>query len=809
MGNFLHDLRYAGRVLRQNPGFTAVAALTLAIGIGANTAIFSVIDAVLLKPLPYRDPAAVCLLSERLPSLGPTGPSWQNFQDWRAQSRVFESIAAVRNTTLTLTGAGEPERLQAQQASAALFPLLGVSAVRGHTFTAGEDRAGAAPAALISYGFWQRRFGGATDAIGRSITLDNQSYTITGILPADYQLIQPAEVVVPFEPWAARLPDDRSWHPGILAVGRLRAGASLEAARAEMSAIGKRLEQQYPAADTGVGIVVNRLHDQLVSNVRPALIVLLCAVGAVLLIACANLANLLLARASGRRREIAMRTALGAARGRLLRQLLTESSLLALCGGVLGVALAYGAVPPLVALAGSSIPNAAKITVDTRVLLFAVAVVGAAGILFGVGPGIQALRLDVLATLNEGSRGSTAGAGQKRLRGLLVVGEIAFAIVLLIGAGLLLRSFDRLQNVSPGFQPGNLLVADLPVSQRAYPQSAERLNYYDRILDRVCALPGVSSVGAAAVLPVSGRGAQIHFNIQGRAPESPRDFIIVGYRPVTPRYLETIGIPLVQGRYITDADTEGAPHVAVINEAMARQYFPKQNPIGRHVQLGQTPDPSVPWHEIVGVVADVRQTLAGEPAAEMYMPIRQVDALLPVTFVSLVLRTETDPRAGIGALRAAVREIDRDQPLVRVRTMEENISTSIAEPRFRTTLLAIFAGCALLLSIVGLYGVVTYSVTRRASEIGIRLALGAQRRDILKMILSEGLRLALAGVAIGAVGALALTRFIQTFLYATTATDPITYIVIPAILIAVALLACYIPARTAMCLDPISALRHD
>jgi putative ABC transport system permease protein len=809
MGTFLHDLRYAFRVLRQNPGFAAVAVLTLAIGIGANTAIFSVIDAVLLKPLPFRDPQAICLLMERMPALGAIGPSWLNFQDWKAQSRTFESLAAARNTTLTLTGAGEPERLQAQQASAAVFPLLGVSAVRGHTFTAEEDRAGAAPAVLVGYGFWQRHFGGAEDAVGRTLTLDNQPYTVTGILPKDYLLIQPAEVVVPFAPWAARLPDDRSWHPGIIAVGRLRPGASVESARSEMNAVAKRLEEQYPAADTGIGINVNLMHEQLVENVRPALLVLLGAVGAVLLIACANLANLLMARATSRRREIAMRTALGADRGRLLRQLLTESGLLALFGGAVGVALAYAAISPLVALAGAGVPNVGKITVDTRVLVFACGIVGVAGILFGLGPAVQALRLDVLAGLNEGSRGSTGGAGQKRLRGLLVVGEIAFAIVLLIGAGLLLRSFDRLQNVAPGFHPGNLLVADVPVSQRAYPQSAARMNHFDRILEAARALPGVTSAGAAAFLPVSGRGSQIHFNIQGRAPKSPRDFIIVGYRPVSPRYLEAIGVPLVRGRFLADSDTERGPFVVVINEAMARQFFPNQNPLGQHLQLGQTPEKEVPWHEIVGIVGNVRQTLAGEPASEMYMPIRQADSVLPVSFASLVLRTANDPRSDVAALRAAVRAIDPNQPLVRIRTMEENIATSIAEPRFRTTLLGIFAGCALLLSVVGLYGVVTYSVTRRASEIGIRLALGAQRGDILRMVLGEGLRLALAGIAIGAAGALALTRLVEKFLFATAVTDPVTYVVVPSVLVAVALLACYIPARRAMRLDPIAALRHD
>jgi putative ABC transport system permease protein len=803
------DLRYAGRVLRKNPGFTAVAVATLAIGVGANTAIFSVVNAVLLRPLPFRDPASLCLVTERMPTIPIVGPSWLNFQDLRDRSRSFD-LAPARNTTLTMTGAGDPERLQAQQASAALFPMLGVQALRGHTFTAAEDKPGASPVAMLGYGFWQRRFGGAPDAIGRTVTLDRVPHTVVGILPPSYQLIQPADVVVPFHPWAATLPpDDRSWHPGIIAVGRLRPGVSFEAARNDMTAVMKGLEQQYPAANLNVGINVNRMHDQLVENIRPALLILLGAVGAVLLIACANIANLLLARASARRREIAMRTAIGAGRARLVRQLLTESVLLALAGGGLGVLIAHLSIAPLVALAGTSIPNLGPVEVDYPVLAFVCAAVTLAGILFGLGPALQSVRFDLVSALNEGSRGSTGSGSQKRVRGLLVISEIAFAIVLLIGAGLLLRSFDRLQSVEPGFRPGNLLVADVPVSPRAFPRAEARMDFFDRLLDRARSLPGVTSAGAAAFLPVSGGGSQIHFNIQARPPKSPQDFLIVAYRPISPRLHETLGIPLLRGRFLTDADTERAPAVAVINEAMARQYFPNQNPLGQRLQLGQTPEADVPWHEIVGIVGNVRQNLATDPAAEMYFPIRQANAILPVNFVSVVLRTAGDPRAEVSALRAAVRELDPNQPLVKVRTMEENIGASVAQPRFRATLLGIFAGCALLLSVVGLYGVMSYSVSRRASEIGIRMALGAQRNDILRMVLGEGLRLALAGVAIGVAGAFALTRLLEAFLFATAPTDPIAFAGAAVLLVAVALLACYVPARRAMRLDPVTSLRQD
>jgi putative ABC transport system permease protein len=803
------DLRYALRVLRKNPGFTAVAIATLAIGIGANTAIFSVVNAVLLRNLPFPDPNALVLVTERMPTIPIVGPSWLNFQDLRDRSRSLD-LAPARNSTMTLTGAGDPERLQAQQASAALFPLLGVQAIRGHTFTKDEDKSGAAPVALIGYGFWQRRFGGAADTIGKAITLDRTPYTVVGILPPSYQLIQPADVAVPFHPWAATLPpDDRSWHPGIIAVGRLRPGVSFDAAKADMTSVMKNLEREYPAANLNVGINVKPMHDQLVENIRPALLVLLGAVGAVLLIACANIANLLLARATARRREIAMRTAIGAGRGRLVRQLLTESVLLAVAGGGMGVLIAHLSIDPLVALAGSSIPNVGPVQVDYPVLGYVCGIVMLAGILFGLGPAVQSVRFDLVEALNEGSRGSTGGGAQKRLRGLLVVSEIAFAIVLLIGAGLLLKSFDRLQSVAPGFRPGNLLVADVPVSPRAYPTPAARMDFYDRVLDRARALPGVTAAGAAAFLPVSGGGSQIHFNIQARPPKGPGDFLIVAYRPITPKLHETLGVPLLRGRYFTDADTERGPAVAVVNEAFVKQYFPNQNPLGQRLQLGQTPESDVPWHEIVGVVGNVRQNLATDAAAEMYFPIRQANALLPVNFVSVVLRTAGDPRTEVSALRAAVRELDPNQPLVRIRTMEENIGASVAQPRFRTTLLGIFAGCALLLSVVGLYGVMTYSVSRRASEIGIRMALGAQRGDILRMVLGEGLRLAVIGVAIGAVGAVALTRLLATFLFATEATDAVTFAGAAGLLIAVALLACYVPARRAMQLDPVTALRWD
>ncbi len=804
-----HDIRYGLRQLRKNPGFTAIAILTLAIGIGANTAIFSVVHAVLLRPLPFRDPSRLVLLTERMPNIPVVGPSYQNFVDWRAQSRSFESMAASHITTLTLTGTGEPERLQAQMITANLLPMLGVQPSEGRAFTPAEDRAGATPVALISYGLWQRRFGGSRLALGRSLTLDNQAYQLIGILPRGYQLIQPADVVVPFEPWASRLPDDRSWHPGIVAVGRLAPGASIQSARAEMTTIASRLERQYPLFNTGVGAGANGLQDQLVHNARPALLVLLGAVALVLLVACTNVANLLLSRAVSRRREIAVRSAIGAGRLRILRQLLTESMLLALAGGLAGLAVASLAIEPLIKLAGNSVPNVGPIELDPQVLWFTLALVLATGLLFGIAPAFQTARLDPGAILNEGARGSTSGAGQRKTRGLLVVAEIALALILLVGAGLLMRSFQRLQDVQPGFTPGNLLIAELPLSQRAHPQSPERMAFFDRVLERARLLPGVRSAGAAAFLPVSGGGSIIHFNIQARPPKTPHDYIMVGYRPVSPRYLDTLHVPLIKGRLLRDDDTEQRPFVAVVNQAMERRFFPGESAIGKFVQLGTEPDKSVPYMQIVGVVGDMKQNLATDAKEEMYLPYRQADTVLPVFALSVVLRTENDPRLSTSAFRAAVRELDPDQPVVKVRTMEENISASVSEPRFRTVLLAIFAFSAMTLAAIGLYGVIGYSVTQRRQELGIRIALGAQRRDLLKMVIGHGLRMALIGVAIGLAGAFALSRVLSRFLYGVTAADPATYGWVASLLMAVTLLACYIPARRATEVDPTVALRGE
>ncbi|MGC1485277.1 MAG: ABC transporter permease [Candidatus Acidiferrum sp.] len=808
MFKLLQDVRYAFRLLAKNPGFTAIAILTLALGIGANTAIFSVVNGVLLRPLPFRDPSRLVLVAEKS-SFPVISTSYENYLDWRDQSHSFEAMEATRGGAITLTGAGEPERLNVRMATAGLFPMLGINAHIGRTFLPEEDRAGGAPVVLLSYGLWQRRFGASQDIIGKAINLDSQPYTVVGVLPSGFQILQPADLFLPFMPWARTLPDDRNWHPGIIPLARLKPGVSKAQARVEMVGITKRLEQQYPDYNTGTSADVVGLQDQIVQNSRPALLLLLGAVSFVLLIACVNVANLLLARAASRGREVAIRTALGAGRGRIVRQLLTESVLLSLAGGLLGVFMAWAALGPLLKIAAGSVPQGAPIGLDPSVLAFTAGVSLCTGLLFGIMPAMRTAKLDLREALNEGSRGSTAGPGQHRLRGALVAMEIALAMLLLVGSGLLLRSFSRLQDVPPGFQPDHLLVADIPLSQTAYAKPEARYQFFDRLVERARTLPGVRSAAAASFLPVSGGGSVIHFNITGRPPKSPHEFVAAGYRTITPNYLETLGVPLLQGRLFTQADNDKSLPVVVINATMVHTFFPNENPLGKRLQLGALPDQQVPTMEIVGVVGDVRPGLGTDPQAEMYLPYRQADLLLPVFQLSVVMRTAGDPALQTAALRSALAQIDPNQPLVKVRTMEENMATTVAQPRFRAWLIGIFAMLALVLSAVGVYGVMSYAVTQRISEIGVRVTMGAQPHDVFRIIVGEGLRLSLVGVGIGLVTALALTRLLQSFLFGISAYDPLTFVGVSVLLTLVALAASFFPARRATLVDPLVALRYE
>jgi putative ABC transport system permease protein len=802
------DLSHGARSLRRTPGFTVLATVTLALGIGANTAIFSVVNAVLLRPLPFRAPNQLCIITERLPSVPVVGPSYENFQDFRDRAKSFSAMSATRITTLTLTGNAEPERLPAQMTSASMFPLLGVGARLGRTFSSEEDRAGGAQVVVLGYSFWRRHFVGSEEALGKSLILDNKSYTIIGVLPPDYQLLVPSDVYVAFEPWAKALPDDRNWHPGITVVGRLRDDVSLAEAQSEMKIIAANLAREYPTYDTGMGAGVTSMRDHLVANIRPALLVMLAAVGLVLLIACGNVANLLLARATTRRQEIAVRSAVGASQAQVLRQLLIESGLLALVGTSVGVLFAWCTMSGLLRLAGTAVPHVSPVTLDWRVLLFAVGLAVLSEVLFGLVPAWQTAHVDLRDVLNQTTRSSTGTRRRRHVRNALIVAQVALALFLLVGAGLLLQSFERLSSQLPGFQPNNLLVADIPLSTNAYAKSADRMAFFDRLMEKLRATPGIRNAGGATTLPVTGTGSAIHFNIEGRAPKSPHDYVVIGYRPVTAGYLETLGVPLIRGRLIAESDTEGTPYVTVINQAAARQYFPDADPIGKRIQLGATPDASVPWMDVVGIVGDLKQDLAGESQGEMYVSVRQGDSLLPVFALSVVLRTERDPLTDVSALQSAVHDINPDQPVVRVRSMEDNISGSVSGPRFRAMLLAIFAGTALVLAMVGLYGLMIYSVKQRIPEIGIRMALGADRGTVLRMVIAQGLRLAMYGVLIGVAASLALGWVLSGFLYDVKPTDPTTILGVAALLMLVALLASYLPARRAVRVDPVVALRY-
>jgi putative ABC transport system permease protein len=810
MGTLAQNFRFAFRRLKNNPGFLLVSVITLGLGIGANTAMFSIVNGVLLRPLPYRDPQRLVLLSEHWPQFPRLSVSYLNYQDWRDQSHSYEAIGAARNAVMTMTGAAEAERVPSQNVTANLFEMLGVRPELGRIFSAAEDKAGGTPVVLISHSLWERRFSSSPSVVGQRITLDNQAYSIVGVMPPFFEVLQQsADVILPFEPWAKTLPNDRSWHPGIQLIARLKPDVSLAQARSELALIAKRLAKQYPESDSSVESLVESLQDQMVQNIRPALLVLIAAVTVVLLIACANVANLLLVRATGRRREMAVCTALGAQRSDIVLQLLAESILVAMIGGVVGLLLAWGAVPLVVRLAGSTLPRSNGISIDVYVLGFTALVALVAGVLFGLAPARHAWRVDLRDTLSETNRGGGSIRSVLRTRAALVVSEIALAMLLLVGAGLLFKSFERLSRVSPGFTTDHILVADIVRSPSAYRDPNVRLGFFDRFFEQVSALPGVRAVGGISFLPVTGTGSALYFNIQGRPPHSPQEYTISNYRVVSAGYLKALDVPLITGRWAEDRDREQTPPVVVVNSAFAKTYFPNQSPIGQHIQLGNEPDPSVPWMEIVGIVADVKQSLDNDSSTEIYVPYRQADKVLPVFALVMVMRTTGDPAAQASAVRSIARGIDPNQPVTAIRTMEENISKSVSEPRFRTVLLAIFAGIALVLAAVGIFGVMAYSVAQRTRELGVRMALGASKGRVLQLVLAHGIRLTLVGVIIGLGATFLLTRYVSSMLFDVPPYDPMTLLGVAAVLVIISLCACYLPALRATRVDPIVALREE
>jgi putative ABC transport system permease protein len=799
----LADLKFALRQLLKSPGFTFVAVFTLALGIGACTAIFSVINGVLLRPLDYPEAERLMVLKEtQLPDFSQFSVSPPNFLDWEKQLKSFERMAAYNGTSLNLTGDREPQRLVGVKATAHYFDVYRIKPVLGRTFLSEEDAPGKEKVVVLSHPLWQRLFGGAENVIGRPLQLNGEPYTIIGVAPAGFGAAANTDAWVPMAfPADETAGDNRGAHY-INVIARLKAGVTPAQADAELKVLAAQLAKQYPDSNKGWGAFAVRLLDYTVRDVRAVLYTLLGAVGCVLLIACANIANLLLARASARHREISIRAALGAGRGRLMRQLLTESVLLAVVGGTLGILFAKWGLDALLALAPASLPRIAAIQLDATVLAGSMALSLLTGVIFGLAPAWLAARTDVNEALKQGSRGSTEGGARGRLRGTLVVVEVAAALVLLAGAGLLVRSFVTLAHVDPGFTPEHATLLRLSLPGKKYGKPAQQVAFADALLARLAALPGVTAVGMTHAMPIVGDWV-LGFTLNGRPPIAPSDLPNTNYYSVTPGYFPAMGIRLVRGRLFNERDDAKAPRVALINETLARQHFPHEDPIGKQINVTNGPDT---WREIVGIVSDVKQYGVDRPTTnQTYEPYAQQ----PYGNPNFVIRTAGPPAAILSSLRPAIYAVDKDQPVASIRPLEAIMADNIARQRFAMTLLTVFAVVALIIAAVGIYGVMAYTVTQRTGEIGIRLALGAQPRDVLQLILTHGGKLVGAGLLLGLVLALAGGRIVQSILFSTNARDPLTFAAITTLLALVALVACLLPARRATKVDPMVALRAE
>ncbi len=831
--SLVQDLRHGVRVLRRNPGFAAVAALTLALGVGATTAIFSVISAVLLRPLPYPDADRLVMIWSTEPSpaspASPTAPP--DFREWRRQAQTFAGMGAYALRDLDLAGGGrEPERVQAARVSAGLFPTLGISAARGRLFLPEEEQFGRHRVAILGDGLWHRRFGGSPEIVGRTIELDGQGFTVVGVMPAGMPFLDDVPPVDLWVPLAFPPGDnlDTRNNRFLSVVARLGAGARRGQAQAEIGLIARRIARQDPA-NAGYGAVLVPLREQVVGRVRTVLWILLGAVSCVLLIACANVANLLLARGSARARELAVRASLGAGRERLVHQLLLESLPLALLGGGAGIALAWCGQRLLVRfLLPARFPHFNVIAIDGGVLAFTLAVSLLTAALFGLVPALQAARLGPHAALQEGGRAVAGGGRRRRLRGALVVAETALTLVLLVGAGLLVKSFAALRQLDPGFNPSGVLTLEVPLPESSFPlptqarPSPDRaMAFFDRLVERVGGLPGVQAAGIGSHLPlgVGGNWGKYFYAEDGPLPGSLAAVPTVLFELASPGYLRALGYRLRAGRLFTSADTPRSPPVALVNEAFVQRWFQGRSPLGKRLVLDAPPSllpppaPNavpVPRRTIVGVIADVRNTRQSVPAQpEVYAPVAQNVGEGWSNTMSLVVRTAGEPAALLPAVRAQVRSLDAAQPVAAVATMEEHLRRSFSQPRFGMLLLSLFAAAALLLAAIGVYGVVAYEARQRTHEIGIRSAVGAGPGHILRLIVGDGLKLALLGAALGLAAALPLTRLLASLLYGAGRFDPLIFLAMPAVLVAVAALAAYLPARRAMRLDPVTALRHD
>jgi putative ABC transport system permease protein len=813
MNTLWHDIRYGLRSLLKEPGFTVVAIITLALGIGANTAIFSVIDAVLLRPLPFKDPERLVAVwsTDSGRGLSKQYVSYPDLTDWRAASRSFEHLGGWFGYDMTLVGDGEPARVKGVGVAGDLLAALGVQPVVGRTFRADDDRV-----VVLSDELWRRRFNADPNVVGRGVTLSGESYTVVGVMPGGFQFPIQADAADVWLTW------NYAVHPGPASkrdarlfevVGRLRPDAAVAEAQAELGVIAAALSKQYPETNKDIGVQIVPAAEELVKNVRRSLLVLFGAVAGVLLIACVNVANLLLVRAAGRRREMAVRAALGASRARVSLQLLIESLLLAVAGGIVGGLVALWGVDALVALTPEYLPGAERIAVDSRVLAFTLLVSLVTGVLFGLAPAWHASKIDLTTALKDSPTTTAGGAGGRRLRGALVVAEMSLALVLLVGAALLINSFWRLRQVDPGFDPQNVLSLRLSLPYEKY-STAQADDFFRKLQPRVQAIPGVRAASAVFPLPLYGDPVfdsmldsfDMRLDIEGR-PLPRRERPRTDGRTVQPNYFRAMGIRLLRGRDFSERDDANALPVAIINEAVARRHFPSEDPIGKRLRLDSIFDKDAPpMRQIIGVVADVKHRgLTMEAWPEVYTPLAQT----PFQEMFVVVKTDGDPNRVVGAVRGAVWEIDKDQPIYDVRTLGERLDLTVAQPRFNTLLLTVFSALALVLAAVGLYGVMAYSVAERTRELGIRMALGAEPRDILKLVVKQSLILTVVGVGLGVAAALSLTRVMSSLLYDVSATDPVIFVGVSLLLALVALAACLVPARRATKVDPMAALRYE
>ena len=798
---FWQDVRYGARLLARTPGFAAVILLTLALGIGANSMMFTVVNAVLLRPLPYPHPEQLVLLRDFNHDKGfdsfSVAPG--NFLDWRAQSRSFTGMAAFGGASFNYTGGPFPERIAAMRVTEGFFEALGVQPVAGRSFQSSDFQQGQDHVVLLSYGLWQKIFQGDPQALGRNIQLSDEPYTVVGVMPPGLRFISREQDV--WAPWA--FPPAWSQVRGahfLSVLARRKPGVTLEQARAEMAGIGQRLAAQYPDVNRGWGVRTDLLYENVVGDVRPALLLLLAAVGALLLIACGNVANMLLARTLERRREIAVRASLGAGRWRLIRQVLAESLLLSLAGGALGLLLAAAGTRTLLSMAPQVLPRADAIHLDPWVLGFTFAVAVLTGIVFGLAPMVTVARQDLQQTLKEGGRTSSAS---QRLRGALVSAEVALALVLLVGAGLLIGSFARLEAVAPGFRTERALAFDVSLPRTRYADAPRKAAFYESLIERLLTLPGVQSAAAVTTLPLSDNDESYTFEVENK-PNEPGKEPSAMYYDVTPGYFQTMGIPLLAGRDFSRTDALDTPRVCIINDVLAREYFPGLDPVGRHLFLGAGQGRI--FREIVGVVGSVKHYWLGEkPQPQAYEPLAQV----PDSGATIVVRSTLDPGSLTAAVRGRVQAVDAQLPIAHVITFDQLVAESVSQPRFRTLLLGLFAAFAVALAVAGLYGVMSYTVTQRTREIGIRMVLGAQRKSVYQLVVGQGMILVGMGVVVGLGSALGLTRLLKRFLFGVEATDLLTFIAVSALLVVVAACACFFPARRASRVDPLESLRYE